>query len=157
VTKGKLKVGLSEVLILLSVGAGVFLWLRRSANHPKQPADDQPQPILLLDDTLLDYIDQGRKLDAIRYYREQTGTPLKRSRLAVERIMAHRDDLDALTKKGRDPEDLPVGDGIRDLIAAGEVERAVEVYRQFAGVDEYTARQAIEALQSDHGGNSQHV
>jgi hypothetical protein len=55
-------------------------------------------------------------------------------------VMANPDVL----KKGKRP-DAPAADGagIHDLIAAGKVEEAVEVYAAFNGVDQFTARAAV--------------
>jgi hypothetical protein len=39
--------------------------------------------------------------------------------------------------------------GIRDLVEEGRLDEAVEVYRKFAGVDEYTARDAVEQIRRD--------
>jgi len=106
-------------------------------------------PDMLNDATLLADIDAGQKIQAIKYYREVTGASLKASKEAVELIIEHRDDLDQLAKaKGRLLDELPVGDGVRHLIEDGEIERAVAAYRDFNGVDEFTARDAVEALRA---------
>lgn len=39
--------------------------------------------------------------------------------------------------------------GIRDLILEGRMEEAVEVYQKFAGVDAYTARDAVDEIAHD--------
>lgn len=36
--------------------------------------------------------------------------------------------------------------GLRDLVETGRLEEAAEIYRKFAGVDEYTAQDAIDQL-----------
>ena len=39
--------------------------------------------------------------------------------------------------------------GIRDLIQAGRLDEAVEIYQKFAGVDAYTARDAVDEIARD--------
>jgi hypothetical protein len=39
-----------------------------------------------------------------------------------------------------------LGAGIRDLLEEGQRDEAIEIYRKFTGVDQYTARDAIDAL-----------
>jgi hypothetical protein len=39
--------------------------------------------------------------------------------------------------------------GVRDLLEEGREEEAVEVYQKFAGVDEYTARDAVARLKDE--------
>lgn len=42
--------------------------------------------------------------------------------------------------------DIPADAGLRDLIAAGELQEAEELYQRFTGVDEFTARDAVADL-----------
>lgn len=39
--------------------------------------------------------------------------------------------------------------GLRDLLDEGRDDEAIEVYRKFAGVDEFTARAAVERLKRE--------
>ena len=39
--------------------------------------------------------------------------------------------------------------GIRDLIAQGKIEEAVNIYRKFAGVDQFTAQEIISKIQQE--------
>jgi len=39
--------------------------------------------------------------------------------------------------------------GIRDMIQEGRIDEAIEVYQKFAGVDEYTAMDAIAEIEHD--------
>lgn len=44
---------------------------------------------------------------------------------------------------------LPSDDGLRDLLLEGHKDEAVDLYCQFTGVDEFTARQAIEEIERE--------
>jgi len=45
--------------------------------------------------------------------------------------------------------ELPSDAGVRDLVADGNVQEALDLYRRFTGVDEFTAREAIEDIQRE--------
>ncbi len=39
--------------------------------------------------------------------------------------------------------------GLRDMVARGKIDEAVHVYRQFTGTDQFTAREAVAAIQRE--------
>ena len=41
---------------------------------------------------------------------------------------------------------MPSDAGLRDLISAGKLDEAVDIYRRFTGVDEFTARKLVDDL-----------
>lgn len=89
-------------------------------------------------------IEQGQKIEAIKRYRELTGMGLKESKDAIEYAMANP--THAKKKKAAyDTQDA----GVRDLIQEGRLGEAVEIYRKFAGVDEYTARDAVTEIERE--------
>jgi hypothetical protein len=45
--------------------------------------------------------------------------------------------------------ELPSDAGIRDMLFEGRIDDAIEAYRQFTGVDEFTAKQAIDDMQRE--------
>lgn len=93
-------------------------------------------------------IGRGNKIEAIKRYRELTGAGLKEAKDAVEYI-ARNPDMWAEKKKAPRLElDAP---GIRDLLEEGREDEAVEVYQKFAGVDEYSARDAVERIKREMG------
>jgi hypothetical protein len=83
---------------------------------------------------------------AIERYCELTGCSFREAQFAIGVVM----DNPRLStqKKKKAHYDTPDA-GIRDLVRDGEIERAVEVYRIFAGVDEYTARDAIAEIERE--------
>ncbi len=45
--------------------------------------------------------------------------------------------------------ELPADAGVRDLIAEGHMQEAVELYQRFTGMDEFSARDAVEAMRRE--------
>ncbi len=93
-----------------------------------------------------DYIARGQKINAIKRYRELTGVGLKEAKDAVE--FAEANPGMVIGKKQTPAYDAPDA-GIRDLVRDGDIDRAIEVYRVYAGVDEYTARDAVKAIENE--------
>jgi ribosomal protein L7/L12 len=85
----------------------------------------------------------GNKIEAIKHYREATGTGLAEAKDAVERIGAGKAPL-------ADPADarLPAAEAsrIRAMIMRGETMAAIKLYRKAAGVDLKAAKEAVDAL-----------
>jgi ribosomal protein L7/L12 len=44
---------------------------------------------------------------------------------------------------------LPSDAGVRDIILEGRKNEAIDLYRQFTGVDEFTARQAVDEIERE--------
>lgn len=144
------------VVFILFVGGavvvgGAFLLMIVSDRMDTDRSTAHPKPDnLYIDNTVLTELDQNRKIAAIKHYRLQTGLGLKEAKEAVEYIEANRHDLDRILKdKSRRLEDMPVGAGVRDLVEAGDIDGAVQAYAQFMGVDEYTARDAVEKIRAE--------
>jgi ribosomal protein L7/L12 len=89
-------------------------------------------------------IGRGNKIEAIKLYRELTGAGLKESKDVIEYLAKNPDAWEAKKKAPR-PE-LDDAPGVRDLLDVGRDDEAIDLYRRFAGVDEYTARAAIERI-----------
>ena len=51
-------------------------------------------------------------------------------------------------KKGK-MGNLPSDAGVRELILASRIDEAIDLYKRFTGVDEFTARQAIEDMERE--------
>jgi ribosomal protein L7/L12 len=92
-------------------------------------------------------IGRGNKIQAIKLYRELTGVGLKEAKDVIEYVTLHPDAIEDKKKARRiELEDAP---GIRDLLEEGREDEAVEVYQKFAGVDEYTARDAVAKIKQE--------
>lgn len=145
---------MATFIILLAVVVAfilfVFLALLSSAKAPKLD-EDALNWNALADDELQSYL-PGRKINAIKRYRDLTGADLKTAKQSIEYIIANPEALakakNKLTNAASRLADQ-AGDGVRDLIAEGKFDEAIRVYAQFMGVDQFTARDAIEQLQRD--------
>ena len=123
----------------------------RSRTSPKQKNKQKIKPVgidwkAIQHPDIQSEIEANRKINAIKLYREMTGQGLKEAKEAIEYAMEQ-----GIPKKGKQS-DLPSGmsdAGIRDLIAEGKIEEAIEIYRQFAGVDKFSAEEAIKDIQRD--------
>lgn len=91
-------------------------------------------------------LSRGKKIEAIKHYRTHTNVGLKEAKDAIEYAFDHPEEAE---RKKRSPvNDLSDG-GVRDLIEEGRIEEAVEVYRTFTGMDEFSARAAVERIRGE--------
>jgi ribosomal protein L7/L12 len=103
------------------------------------------------DDDVVSMLEQGRKIDAIRMYREQTGAGLREAKDAVDAL-----------ERG---ENLPKGPraagsaGVRAdlkadlwaLMQDGQKIQAIQFYRERTGCSLKQAKDAVEAVAREHG------
>ncbi|GAB5490784.1 MAG: hypothetical protein Phog2KO_09990 [Phototrophicaceae bacterium] len=87
----------------------------------------------------------NKKINAIKRYRELTGTDLRDAKSAIEYVIAHPDAKKRKYGLSANTE----GAGVKDLVLEGRIEEAVEVYSAFMGVDEFTARDAVADLERE--------
>jgi ribosomal protein L7/L12 len=97
------------------------------------------------DDDFQNALERGNKIEAIKIYREHTGLGLKESKDAVEYLLR----AGVPVKKRRQTPSIEGAAGVRDLLEEGRKDEAVELYAQFAGVDSYTARDAVEQIERE--------
>jgi len=90
-------------------------------------------------------LERGNKIEAIKIYREKTGLGLKESKDAVEFILAGG--IPAKKRRSRPPVESAAG--VRDLLEEGRKDEAIDLYAKFAGVDQYTARDAVEQIERE--------
>jgi ribosomal protein L7/L12 len=95
-------------------------------------------------DEILALLAQGRKIEAIRVYREQTGVGLKEAKDAVEALergesIQAREFHDTLTQE------------LLSLLGRGEKIEAIKLYRDRTGTGLKEAKEAVEALGARHG------
>jgi ribosomal protein L7/L12 len=100
---------------------------------------------------ILSMLEQGRKIDAIRMYREQTGAGLREAKDAVE----------ALERGGSLPKGAPIAGtaGVRAdlkadiwaLMQDGQKIQAIKFYRERTGCGLKQAKDAVEAVAREHG------
>ncbi len=134
------------VVLLLSLALGIML-SRRTKRAPRQPVEVDIDVDALADAEIQDALAHGMTIAAIKRYRDLTGAGLKEAKDAIEQVMAVG--LDQMEKKKRRVEESFSDAGIRDLIAEGQPDEAADLYARFAGVDIYTAREAVQDIARD--------
>lgn len=141
----------SLIIPLLCIGIVALLLVinyravtRQERRNPLPPAEIDWHAI---DDPIVQAeIAKNSKIGAIKRYRELTGLGLKESKDAIDYAILHPDDRgDKKKQAAYDAHDA----GIRDLIRDGRLTEAVEIYRKFAGVDPYTARDAVARIERE--------
>jgi ribosomal protein L7/L12 len=88
----------------------------------------------------------GRLSNAIKLYREETGSGLKEAKDAVERM--HRE-LTSLPRVPGLSADSVDADRIQQEIAAGRMLNAIKLYREATGAGLREAKEAVEQLQKE--------
>jgi ribosomal protein L7/L12 len=100
----------------------------------------------IADEELQSYLPHN-KINAIKRYRILTDVVLKEAKEAVEYAIAHPEGMEKAKFLGKVVDTEAAG--VRDLILEGRIDEAIEVYAAFMGVDEYSSRDAIEAMQAE--------
>jgi ribosomal protein L7/L12 len=102
-------------------------------------------------DDLLALAREGRTIEAIKRYREQTGAGLKEAKDAIERLVASG------SLPANEAETVPshlgeVFEGrLLELLRAGRKIEAIKEYRQRTGAGLKDAKESVEALAARHG------
>jgi len=133
------------VIIAMMLLAGIviaFMSKNNSRSVPEEAIDFET----LTDERVMEHLPE-HKVQAIKVYRQLTGANLATSKRAVDYAIANPDALEG--KKARTAADSLSDAGIRELVDAGRSDEAAELYRQFTGVDEYTAQDYIENLENE--------
>lgn len=136
-------IGIVVTLLVINYIAVTIQERREGDTIPFDPETDIDWEALS-DPQLQEFLAQGNKIGAIKVYRQLTGMGLKESKDAIDYAAKHPDEWGEKKKKSAyDSQDA----GVRDLIQDGRIDEAVEVYQRFAGVDEYTSRDAVTELE----------
>lgn len=137
---------LIALIMVATVGGMVLavgLALRSRTHRPPQPVDLDWDATR--DADFQDALARGNKIEAIKIYREKTGLGLKESKDAVEYYQAGGEAI----KKRREIPAVESAAGVRDLLDEGRKAEAIELYAKFAGVDQYTAEDAVEQIERE--------
>lgn len=102
-----------------------------------------------LEQQLLDLIDHGRQIDAIKHYRDATGAGLAEAKAAIDTLAATRSlpPGNANAANG----DIGFETELLNLLSAGNKIGAVKLYRDRTGSGLKEAKEAVEALATRHG------
>lgn len=96
------------------------------------------------DDELRALLAEGRKIDAIKRYREATGAGLAEAKQAVEALGRGE------TLPAAQPADSDLETEIVSLLEAGQKIKAIKLYRERSGTSLIEAKDAVEAIATDH-------
>jgi ribosomal protein L7/L12 len=138
------------MLIGLAVLITVVLFIiiaRGASARPAMVVDPEEIDLVAVNDPeVQDAMAQGKKIEAIKAYRVLTGVGLKDAKEVIDFLMAGGE-LDAKKKRQKPPVDAAAG--IRDLLHEGRRDEAVDLYAKFAGVDLYTAQDAVDEIERE--------
>lgn len=138
--------GMIELLIIAAGVTACFLFVMFIGARGQEKAKNMPMPDLdwsaLQDELVQDEIARGRKIEAVKRYRELTGSELKEAKEALNYAMAHPEEIIQKRKPSQRTSDA----GLRDLIEEGRIEETVETYRLYAGVDVFSAQEAVQKI-----------
>ncbi len=117
---------------------------RARAGAPCAPGprgEREPAPELLAE--VAELLRAGKKINAIKRYREETGLSLKEAKDAVDALEAG-----GIPASGPSPAPSAAGDDedIRDFLRAGKKIQAIKVYRERYGVGLKQAKDAVERM-----------
>ena len=99
-----------------------------------------------LSDRIADLIRDGRKIEAIKAIREETGASLADAKAAVDRIAAGLSSPDPEPASGGAPGDDDLDGAVRALVAEGRVITAIKLVRERTGGDLAASKAYVEAL-----------
>jgi ribosomal protein L7/L12 len=153
---------MERVLLFITAGLvflliGVFIERQRRANASpppaRSPASTVPADLAALDDTtfrsrLVQEIDAGRTIEAIKWVRARTGLGLKEAKDVVDALAAGEA---GVVLERREAENGALDDAEFNArliveIAAGNKIEAIKLYRERTGLGLKEAKDAIEAL-----------
>lgn len=137
-----LLLGLALLTLLVVVGVIVALAGKRSVEVVTLRPPPPGQPTLTADASPEQLLRAGRKIEAIKRYRELTGVGLKEAKDAVEALESGRSATlppkSALLRQVNDSE-------IEAQIRSGHLIDAIKLYREKTGVGLKEAKDAVEA------------
>ncbi|GAA1757200.1 ribosomal protein L7/L12 [Luedemannella helvata] len=100
-----------------------------------------------LEERVLDALRRGRKIEAVKVYREATGATLADAKRAVERYEVGQPlDHAPLSTPAPTQLDDAAWRQLRALVARGQKIHAIKLYRELTGVGLREAKDAIDAL-----------
>jgi len=130
--------------------AGCGAWLGKTLAPSDSHSDDDVQgDSAELADQLAPLIAAGRMIEAIKKYREATGTSLTDAKQAVEQLR-DRGQLAAAPAK-EFPIDVSQEQAIIEMLRAGKAIEAIRYYRQQRVTDLKTAKEAVEVIARRNG------
>jgi len=96
-------------------------------------------------------LQQGRKIEAIKLYRELTGAGLAEAKHAMDAMLADTNLRMPLPEPASSGEALDVEAELLRLLHEGQKIEAIKRYREWSGAGLKDAKDAVEALAARHG------
>jgi ribosomal protein L7/L12 len=100
---------------------------------------------------IVSMLEQGRKIDAIRMYREQTGAGLREAKDAVDAIERGENLPAAARATGSAGVRADLKADVWALVQDGQKIQAIKFYRERTGCGLKQAKDAVEAVAREHG------
>ena len=100
---------------------------------------------------IISMLEQGRKIDAIRMYREQTGAGLREAKDAVEALERGENLPAAARPAGSAGVRADLKADVWALMQDGQKIQAIKFYRERTGCGLKQAKDAVEAVAREHG------
>lgn len=129
----------------------VFAMARRSTGN-SAPAAQTPltlDPVAATDAEVLEHLQNKRKINAIKRYRELTGVGLKEAKDAIDYLERNPDAMIEKRTSRLSAESTagnPFDAGIREMIKQHKSDEAIRVYQDFTGASPSEAAVEIERL-----------
>ena len=105
-------------------------------------------------DDVVSMLEQGRKSDAVRVYREQTCAGVREATAAVDAIDRIEKAPLANSYASRASREANFKADLWALIQNGQKIEAIDLYRKLTGQSLQKAREAVESLTREHGGGA---
>jgi|GEM_PF-3781323 len=139
--------GMVEIILICLLVGGIIIFASKSRKQESSGYLADIDWDAIAKHTVQDAIANNQKIEAIKAYRELTGQGLKDAKFAIEYAIKHSDD--PLKVRRQRLMDQSSNAGIRDLISEGKIDEAIDTYQKFAGVDKFSAQDAIQQLQDE--------
>jgi ribosomal protein L7/L12 len=103
------------------------------------------------DGDVVSMLEQGRKGDAVRIYREQTGAGLRAANDAIDAIQRVEETPTARTYVASSSVDADLKADLWALMQNGQKTEAIRLYRERTGCSLRTASEIVEGVSQEHG------
>jgi ribosomal protein L7/L12 len=142
-------------VIALGVPILILYSLMRRSSNSTSSVVQMPlrlDPVAATDAEVLEHLENHRKINAIKRYRELTGVGLKEAKDAVDYLERNPDAViekrtsRLSTESAGSTSGTPFDSGIRDLIRQNKSHEALKVYQEFTGASLSEAAVEIERL-----------
>jgi len=122
-----------------------------AALFPGDLARPAPTASSATEGAVVSMLEQGRKGDAVRIYREQTGAGLRAATDAIDAIQRVEETPTARTYVASSSVDADLKGDLWALMQNGQKTEAIRLYRERTGCSLRTASEIVEGVSQEHG------